>query len=527
MAVNNYLITGITPANNEMNVALGTTITLTFAKDMLKDSLNDKNITLKKVNGDVVPTTLTYVNTTKKLVIAPSSSMLGSPGTLESGTVYELHVVGGTDGVKSIVGDYLGASKVYTFTTGYEAALTEPTNLKVGIQDGYLTPSWEPPVAQDAGVTLQYEVKVSSSAKTPTDDPGAVIWPIPTDISITTALSLAVPKKFAVGNYYVYIRAIDKEKISAWTVKQVAVVAPPVDPGTPVDPVDPNPNPGGGYFEVYETYPKKDAVHVTPDKIFVLLNDAVDETTVDSKSFYVLKVPAPNRKLTTLDLMTQYSDAKQVEGTLDFTTASNIVTFTPKEPLLKNEEYTIILKGSVKSKAGNALGEMYTWSFNTVFDPFFGDPELIRSDIGMYIRNLPDKLLYKQMHVASKFAYEINSALASFDPSWYKDGIAPYYMHEYVRYQVRYDLLLNAYMQQNNGMGSNVKLGDLAIEKIAAQGVDLTNIIRTYRDTIKPWLDMVHGQHNRGYAKPVQVVKGETGAAYPDFFTREFKELGQ
>ena len=516
MPLNNYLITSITPTNGEKGVKLDSSITIMFSKDMSVDSLNSSTVALKKINGEFVQAGLSYQN--RQLIIDPVTS-------LEGGMDYEVHLIGGASGVLSIIGEYLGVTRIYTFTTGSQAALTAPLNVKTTVTDGYPTVSWEPPNSYDLAFPLQYEVKVSTSSNTPDTDPGAVSWPSSNDISTTSVTVLNIPKKLSEGNYYTHVRAINGSEKSQWASVQFVVKAPVVEPSTPTTPTNPNP---GSYFEVVESFPKANSVHLTPDKILLLLSDNVDQSTVNTDTAYIVKKNAPTKQLTTLDLMTQYGKANAVPVTYDTSFGNNIIALIPTEALEENAEYTVIVKDSVKSVSGDTLGEVFSFSFNTVFNPLFGDPEVIKNDLAGYLRAMPEKMLFKQMATVSKKAYEINSGTTTFDATQYEDGLAPYYMHEYVRHQVRYDILLNAYLQQNNSVGSSVRLGNLQVEKVVPENVDLSSTLTTYKDTIKPWLDMVHGQHNRGYAKPQSVIRGETGDAYPDFLTHaDFHELGE
>jgi hypothetical protein len=127
----------------------------------------------------------------------------------------------------------------------------------------------------------------------------------------------------------------------------------------------------------------------------------------------------------------------------------------------------------------------------------------------------------------SQYAYNIVSQVDGFSEEDYSGGKAPYYVHQYVRYQSAYDLLLNAYIQQSSGSGKSISLGDLSVDG-SSDMADITALLGSFKNRIKTWEDQLHGHHNRGYAKPTTVVKGETGSPYPDFLTRaEFVELGK
>lgn len=65
MPSNAYLVLGVNPVSNESNVELSTKITITFAKHINLDTLNNNTIRLRKVNGDFVEHTGRYNNVNK------------------------------------------------------------------------------------------------------------------------------------------------------------------------------------------------------------------------------------------------------------------------------------------------------------------------------------------------------------------------------------------------------------------------------------------------------------------------------
>lgn len=505
LSVNNFLITGISPTNNEKNVAINTTITISFSTDMDVATLNSGTLVLRKVNGDIITCTIEYVNLHRKAIITPSVS-------LESGTQYQLQVAGGEDGIQSITGEYLSESRYYEFTTNYEVLLSPPTSVSVSVSSGFPTVSWSQPDQYDPALALSYEVMISSSSLS-TDPP---IWPSTGDVNTTGNTTLSVPKQFSDDNYYAYVRAKNDTGVSDWGSYQFSITTEsPVEVSTSL-------------FEAIEVYPKVDSVDITPEQIIVVLSDNVDESSVTSDTFYVV-AKAKKGSLTTIDFLTEFSPSKQIAAVIDpIVSPTNIITLTPESGVIVNDaEYTVVLRESIQSASLETLGEAYAWSFMSKFSILYGDVEVIRDNVTSAFVELTDKTLYKYISDISRYAYNVVSRRSDFNASDYEGGKAPYYVHQYVELQATYDLIINAHMRASSGSGSSVRLGDLSVEK-NSESEDITAMLRNLKDRIKPWEDLLHGHHNRGYAKPVSVVKGEAGAAYPDFLTRaEYRELGQ
>jgi hypothetical protein len=143
-------------------------------------------------------------------------------------------------------------------------------------------------------------------------------------------------------------------------------------------------------------------------------------------------------------------------------------------------------------------------------------------------------VLYNYLSDSTKYAYQVVSNAQTFVLANYADGKAPYEVHEYVRYRTAYDLLLNEQLRSGSGssIGSGfttgVTLGDLTVSKAAdASGTgSVSSILSGLQDKMKLYMDLIQGQHNRGYAKPLVAVRGENVEAYPSYMTRDaYKSL--
>jgi predicted small lipoprotein YifL len=130
------------PINGAQNVAINSSITITFSEAMDASTINEQTITLSMGTGNV-PGSVTYSDTTA--VFKPASS-------LNPGTTYTITVDGG---VKDVAGNAMATPVGFIFFTG--TALTPTT---VSLSAPVVT------YGADGSVT----VTVSSAAGTPTGD---------------------------------------------------------------------------------------------------------------------------------------------------------------------------------------------------------------------------------------------------------------------------------------------------------------------------------------------------------------------
>jgi Bacterial Ig-like domain len=547
MAVNSYLVLGVNPSNEETGVPTDKTIEISFAKHMSESSLSTDNLTLKDEDGVNVEYDMQYISDEMKATLDPKQRLTG-------GKKYVLTVTGGPAGVRTITSDYLPLNKSYSFTTANDAKLSTPRDLQTATEASFVALSWNIPADYPVGSTITYEAMITDNTS------GAVttIWPLQGDINKTQALGISVPKKLSDSSYTAYVRATVEGLESDWTTTTFTIATAPVetpDEDTPVteEPVVPpieTPEFEDIFdFEVVETYPEQGSVNITPEKVVILFSSDVNMATVTSNTFYVVEKPH-KEKLSVLDYVLEYGPAKQITAVIDEPTMPNVISLTAEfEP---DKEYTVIVRGEVASADGVKLGFNQHTSFISKYTRLFGDEEQIRADMGAAGVTVSDRILYKHMNAISIYAYQVNSGTTNFLATDYEDGKAPYYMHQYVRFKVGYDLLLSAQMATNassnsstdptvgSGAIKNITLGDLTVGYDTSSGGTsssstsgpsaslLATLIPEFKTKIKVWEDMMHGHNNRGYAKPVTVTRGETGAAYPDFMTRtEFTELGQ
>jgi hypothetical protein len=520
LAVNNYLIIGVNPTNNETSVDLDTNIVVTFAQYMDASTVTSSTFVLKEVNGAIVPSTITYDSANLVVKINPTDN-------LQSGTEYQLDVIGGNTGVKTITGDTMGITRSYQFTTSFNQPLSIPTNVSATVDSGFVTVTWGRPAEYDPSLPVSYEVMVSTS-----NDPlQAPIWPSTGDVNKTGATVLNVPKKLTDSNYYAYVRALDGTNTSDWAFVQFDVQGTPAS----TDPTDSYGNPYGSgdttstlsfSFDVADTYPRRDDADIMPEQIVIVFSGDVDPTTINNSTVYLVK-KKDKANLSLVDFMTEYAPSKAIPATIDTIASPNVVTLTAT--LDNDSEYTVIVRESVKDLSGTSLGIAYHWSFITTYTLLYGDVDKVREDLGVWGKNVADKILYDYLEDSTLYVNQLLPSMQNYDAKKYANGAAPYEVHEYVRFRAAYDALLNSNMRLGGGgFSQSVGLGDLHVSKgINDPALTISGILGQLKDKMKLYMDLIQGLHNRGYAKPQSVSKGEVAEAYPSYMTRDvYKAIG-
>jgi hypothetical protein len=508
---NGFLIVEVSPANKEKSVPINQGMTVRFVMDMDINTISSGTLFLHEVNGESIPVTVTYSRVERLAHVQPNAP-------LQKGTSYRLTALGGTQGIKSSIGTTLAASREYVFTTTQDVLITAPKNLAAEQKKDHLQIQWLQPDIYDLGKIPYYQVYISLTNLDPDQDPGSVVWPLATDtIGRITQTSVKARKDLDPGSYYIYVRGVSEDNNGAWASLQIVIEEEVVEiPG----------GSGGGddtMFDILETFPKNGDVHIKPSSIKVLFTSPIDLSTFNPQSLYILNKKAPSQ-LSFIDLMTTYGPSNAVPYTIEATDYPNLLSLIVDPTLfIDNQEFTIILRESIKSASGQLLGEAYAFSFTSVYSPLYGDPERIRGDIKGFVSSLNDKALYQYMRDASITARDIVITVQAptDEEAFFADP--PRYLAEYVRTQTDYDLLVNLLMEKSSDMGSSRTLADLSIGESA--DVDLTPYVSVFKSRIQPWKDQLYGLTQRGYAKPLVTVKGEDVETYPDYFTRDLTDI--
>jgi hypothetical protein len=503
MPLNQFLVLGVVPANNEQGVAINAPIVITFSKAMDVNTLTDTNINLRKINGEYVPYKQNYSYDTYQLTLNPES-------LLDGNTAYQVEIIGGANGVKSITGDYT-VTRDYEFTTILTKSISNPQNLILSQDGTRISATWAAPAVLNDTEPVTYNVRVSAS----NDALSSYLWPeLPIGTEYNQAeTSLEVPKDFEYSrNYYVYIQAVSTSDVSDWTIAQIYLSEPVKDTSSSID--------SGSVFieqiEILEVYPTQGGI-IQDDMVFVALSDSLD--SLPSNAVYVVQAPY-KEKLSLIDLLTVYSPNKAVQGTVSVVAGNDsIIQWAAATSLPTNKEYVIIVSKDIKGLNTDTLGVPASYGFRSPYDRLYGDIKAIKERLGDIAEGIKDSYLYSLMHTNTLFAYQTVSNTSTFTLSDYTSVDAPYYIHQYVTLQTVYDAMLNVVANSGGTSAETYQLNYFHVQKQfdVASTITLMNAVK---GEIKPWLDMVHGQNNRGYAKPTGAIKGEAIESYPDYVIR-------
>ncbi|MES9681830.1 Ig-like domain-containing protein [Gottfriedia acidiceleris] len=526
MPSNAYLVLGVNPVSNESNVELSTKITITFAKHINLDTLNSNTVRLRKVNGDFVDYTGQYNSLNKVYELTPNAP-------LEPNTQYQTMILGGIEGVVSIDGYYLTATKTYEFVTVQRAGITAIENLVLTQDYYFITAKWDLPTGLIDGEEVYFNVRLSTSSNPDAFD----LWPKNPLEGKTSSPNITIPLRLeAERSYYVHVQGVTNTKETAWITNQI-YIEPQTQPTTPPV-VDPPPTDGGGggtvtadQLSLVETYPQTGELQ-KPSEIIVVFTDSIPLTELfdvnqptTNPLFYVVEAPY-KQQLSLIDLRGLYSHKNAIEGLISSDdTNANVLVFTPtkgSQAFTAGKEYTVVLSKDLKGVNTQPMGRTYTFGFTGTPEHLHGDIEQIREVLKRFGLNPSTRFLQSLMRKYSQFACDIWFESPTFDEALHEDGDAPYFVHEYVNTQVTIDSLLSGGTATASSGNESMSLGDLSITKQAgsSSSVSIGSMIDKLQGSLKSWEDLLHGYHNRGYAKPGSTVKGESVSAYPDFLTR-------
>lgn len=528
MPINNYLITMVNPAPNEMGVPIERIMTVTFQKNMMASTLTASTIKLRKVNGDLIPTTLKYDNIRKVLSIEPAS-------TLQPTTQYQLEVVGGINGIQSVIEETMPASRFYEFYT-VEAEIAAPVStVKAEAVNGFINVSWE---AISIIGSYEYEVKLSTSSS----PFNASIWPDQGPY-VSSSLNINIPKKVEPGTYYVHVRTKKGELRSEWTTQSVVVEEEQVQPDTPGSTPGDTDGDLSLSIKVVETFPKDKGFNITPEKIGVLFSEELDLTLYQD---WLRVEEVTGQELASFMGISTSVISGVIEQVRDGLASSKVLTFTPDVPLSKDKEYRIVVKEAVGLKGEDKTMEVegslivisgeakkmqteYQATFRSKFTHFYITVPEVKAELQYFGQFVDEDMLAMLIASNSRAAYEIASGLKNFDASLFTEEAYPFYMHEYVKYKTSYDVALSSMVELSMGTDKTIQLADMSVGERGRQSFILQSLINELKAKIKPWEDLMHGKTARGYASMRSAVYAETGSPYPDFFEgrAEYPELGK
>jgi hypothetical protein len=112
-------VSSFSPSSGTTNVAVNTSITVTFSEALTSSTVNTSTVRL--LNGSTAVTaTVAYNATNRTATITPSTALANSQ-------TYTISITGGSSGIKDLAGNTLAQTVTSTFTTVAPADTTRPT----------------------------------------------------------------------------------------------------------------------------------------------------------------------------------------------------------------------------------------------------------------------------------------------------------------------------------------------------------------------------------------------------------------
>lgn len=542
-----YLVLGVNPTAYEGNVSVDSKIRITFAKPMNTDTLTSSTIRLRKINGDYIEYEGHYTHQSQIFTMTPSAK-------LEYGTEYQIVISGGKEGVLSVDYGYLPTAAIYEFSTAKGEDISDISTLTLSQEYLFVKAKWDLPTGLGPSEDIHFNVKLSSSSNPLAAD----LWPNDPIEGKTTSTTFIIPYKVAENErYYVHVQGVLPEQKTNWITSQIfiePIITPGQDDDTQKPPIIPNPDEPGenisGQIQVIDHGPSMQEL-INPKEVVVLFDDIIDPLSIqnpietNSPDLTLPEIPLVpiipitikddvlyivegryKERLTILDKRSTYSVDNAVPGKVSIDEENkNMLVWTPDTPLKNGKEYTVFVSKDIKGKTKVELGYNYSFGFTVTPEHYHGNLDVIKETLEAFDIVMSDSFIQSLMVKHSQYACDIWYETNSYDEDLHKDGDAPYYINEYVNTQVLIDAFIKGgTAAASMGGDENFTLGDFSISKGGSGGgsesVSISDIIDQLNSQLKQWEDLIHGHHNRGYAKPGNTVKGESISVYPEYLTR-------
>ncbi|MBI2827267.1 MAG: Ig-like domain-containing protein, partial [Planctomycetia bacterium] len=327
-------VKSLTPAPGSLNVATNVAATVTFNEAINPATINANTVFMRDANNVVVPTTLSYNQTTNSATLTPTSS-------LANATAYTAVIKGGASGVKDLAGNALAGDYTSTFATVAVTDTAPPTVSATSPGNGSTN------VATTTAVTVTFsEAMTASTINTSTvllmDGGTAVTASVGYNANTRTA---TLTPSAALSNARTYTIRV---KGGAGGVKDLAGNALTADVNS-----------------LFTTVPADTTAPIVsafnPTNGSANLATSTTATVTFSEAMTVSSINA-----STVLLM---DGATAVAASVSYNASTRTATLVPSSALANSKTYSIVVKSGasgVKDLAGNALVADATAAFTTV-----------------------------------------------------------------------------------------------------------------------------------------------------------------
>ncbi|MDI1255416.1 MAG: ice-binding family protein [Flavobacterium sp.] len=308
----------ITPAENEINVALDAAVVATFSEGMLPTSINSNSFTVKEGNNSVSGIITTNGNVA---TFTPASFL----------TIGKVYTVTITTAAQSTSGRPLLQAYNWNFTTGTTASVNKP---KVILTTPVIN-------AVDVALNMKISAVFNREMLAATVTTSSFILKKGTTVingtvgySGTTATFTPAVNLLANTVYTATITTAAKDTAG------IAIAADytwSFTTGTSLD---------SGAPTVLSVSPTANAVNITLDKkLAIVFSEAMNPLTINTGTIQLKR------------------NTVNVPGTLSY--LGNTAQFSPNSDLLPNTLYTATVTTAAQDLSGNGLDVNYTWNFTT------------------------------------------------------------------------------------------------------------------------------------------------------------------
>jgi hypothetical protein len=325
-------VTSIVPTSGATNVALNTTVTVTFSEPMLASTINNTNITLRPTaSATPVAATVALQSGGTVAVLTPSAAL--SPSTNYTVTV--------TTGVQDASGNALSTAVASSFTTltpdntPPQVSSVQPADLAVGVPtNSTVRVTFNEPMDVTTITNVNFVLR---NTLTTALVPATVTYDVPTRVATLTPTG----PLSNLTNYTVTVTTGVKDvagnSLAAPFNSSFTTIAAPDNTAPTI--VSRTPSNGA------TSQPINTDVTVT-------FSEPMDQATIN----------------TTTITLTPTSGGSAVAATVTYNSGTNTATLNPTADLSYNTSYTVTVTTGVKDVAGNALAVQSTSTFTTALD---------------------------------------------------------------------------------------------------------------------------------------------------------------
>lgn len=476
------IIRGSSPAAGATEVPVDGEVRILFTFDMVPDTINTSNILILDESTEKVPATLSYSNRT---------AFLKPIENLMIGHRYQVLIKGGTNGIKSVLDDTLSTDYIFSFETSKatpvgQVQLVFPADRSVVRASANF--SWEAVPGADA-----YEFEISTESKF-----GSVSFS-------TNVVETSIVPNFTFEhdtNYFWRVMAFNAEDNGLWSdvwqFRYTALSAEEEDeqgniPGEEI-----------AVFDFVEVSPRPDSLFVPVDaEIKAKFNQSVDPETA-------------NNLLVFFEDVDGVGEPTNVLGTVDC--QDDTLKFVPEAPLAENGIYTVELYKEVASVDGLELPDDTTWTFATVFNPYYSSVRAVRAEIGSFLESIPDLDIAREILSVSKWADqiaarpygEINDDYLGETQSKTTNCI---FYQNYTKFETCIRLLNRAMTEHMEYHGKQMEIGDLKVKSSGSMTPD-SNIVLKRLETLRNKAETYLTMGRQTYSLPTSAIKGNTNYPY-------------